>query len=152
MLKGPICYKQERVLDYGAGKGEFASLLRQTGLPVDSYDPFFGKAKTPPAHLKYSLVTCINALQNIYDWEPVFADFHRLLVPGGTLLAFTPVWDNNSETAGLLPEHWGFIAPARGDVCIASVKSLETMSARQGLNYIRESSNSFMHIFEKIDD
>ena len=152
MLKAPICGKQERVLDYGAGKGEFAALLRQTGLAVDSFDPFFGKAKVPPSHLKYSLVTCINALQNIYDWNTAFADFRRLLVPGGTLLAFTPVWDDNMETAGLLPYKWGFAAPARGDVCIASTKSLEIMAARHGLNYIRESSNTFMHIFEKTND
>ncbi len=152
LLAQEICQRQERVLDYGAGKGGFAAKLRAHGLPVDSYDPFFGRNKVPPRHLKYSLVTCLNSLNNIYDLNTAFEDFRRLLVPGGTLIAITPVHDDNPESFGVTSERWPFLVPARGDVCVCARATLRRLAESHGLNYKEENSNYFMHVFEKIND
>ena len=152
LLIDTIVQRQERVLDYAGGRGGFAAKLRAHDISADSCDPFFGKNRKPPTHLKYSLVTCLNSLNNIYDLNAAFDDFRRLLVPGGTLIVIAPVHDDNPEAFGTTPDKWPFLVPARGDVCVCAKATLRRLAVSHGLNYREENSNYFMHVFEKVND
>lgn len=152
MLARPIFQRQERVLDYGAGRGGFAAKLSAHGLLVDSFDPFFGVRKTPPIFRRYSLVTCINTFNNIYDLNSAFEDFKRLLVPGGTLIAITPTYEDHPDAFGVTPDKWPFLIPERGDVCVCSHNSLRRLALTHSLDYKEEHSNHIMHVFERTDN
>jgi 2-polyprenyl-3-methyl-5-hydroxy-6-metoxy-1,4-benzoquinol methylase len=104
--------KDARLLEFGCGTGNLASLVAAKGfrvLGVDISERFIGHAKrTYAAHqsnldfaavgfgpLPFSdtsfdcIFTCA-VLEHCYEVEKIVSDFHRLLRPGGILIIGTP--------------------------------------------------------------
>lgn len=93
-----------RVLDAGCGPGHYAAELLDRGAAVTAFDvtPAMvalaeehtgGRAKVLQADFEeplsfaadaeFDVVLCALALDYVEDWEPVFAEFARVLRPGG---------------------------------------------------------------------
>lgn len=104
--------KKARLLEFGCGTGNLASLVAAKGyntLGVDISDRFIDYANHTYAagkpNLQYRVVgfgtlpfddvsfdciyTCA-VLEHCYDVDKIIADFHRMLKPGGTLIIGTP--------------------------------------------------------------
>jgi SAM-dependent methyltransferase len=103
-----------RVLDYGCGLGQMITEGRARGLDIWGADTFEGhyaawsdelptevrdrvrkieglRADYPDAH--FDVVLSNQVLEHVRDPEASIADMHRLLKPGGTLIASFPVAD-----------------------------------------------------------
>jgi 2-polyprenyl-6-hydroxyphenyl methylase/3-demethylubiquinone-9 3-methyltransferase len=94
-----------RILDAGCGPGVYAEFLARRGALVDAVDvtpDMVALARTRLAGLgievrradlarpldwledgRFDVVLCPLVLDNIAEWQPVFAEFHRITRPGG---------------------------------------------------------------------
>jgi SAM-dependent methyltransferase len=92
-------------LDFGAGSGTFAALLRGQGLPVRCLEPdghlqnliagqgldVIGDAAAIPAG-SVDYVYSLNVLEHIEDDRAALKEIHRILRPGGRLLLYVPAF------------------------------------------------------------
>lgn len=100
---------KSRVLDYGCGRGEFCEFLRGIGFSVAGLDlspvvieynrrdfpdmEFEVTEAGQPAQFpdeSFDAIWCSEVIEHVYDVNAIFADFARLLQPGGKLLVTTP--------------------------------------------------------------
>mgnify|MGYP001047596052 CR=1 FL=1 len=97
----------EPVLDLGSGDGHFASVAFDKKLTV-GLDPWMAPtkeaverdayqllvlgegAKVPFADASFATVTSTSVLEHILDIEPVLAEVHRILIPGGKFVFCVP--------------------------------------------------------------
>ena len=87
-----------RVLDYGAGLGLGADVLRSAGLKVQTFEPFpeRWKSATPPSYRRtndipseaFDSAICLNVLNvvNRQERDRIMGELLRALVPGGVLV------------------------------------------------------------------
>jgi SAM-dependent methyltransferase len=115
-----------RVLDYGCGGGEAVALGLERGLDIwgtDTYEGYYagfssrpdakervrpiidGRADFPDQH--FAVLFSNQVLEHVTDPEAVIADMHRLLRPGGVLIAAFPVTATWYEGhTGVYFVHW----------------------------------------------
>jgi len=149
MFKDAIRSNQARVLDYGGGHGKLAQMIHdKLGLWADCYDPFYGDDAFKH-HSKYTLITCFEVMEHVYNPHPVFANFNRWLVEDGVIIMSTQTWDNNRSVFGKMPTQWENIAPRNGHVCMYSTKALEILATRHGFRYCKDRSTAFFQVLEK---
>lgn len=92
-------------LDFGAGSGTFAALLRDRGLPVRCIEPdghlqgliagqgldvIGDSTAIPDGSVDY--VYSLNVLEHIEDDRAALAEIHRMLRPGGRVLLYVPAF------------------------------------------------------------
>lgn len=101
--------KGARVLDYGCGRGEFTEYLAQLGFQATGVDlseeainfnrrdfpslewqPIFVDQPAPFDDGAFDAVWCSEVVEHVYDVNGIFAEFSRLLKPGGLLVLTTP--------------------------------------------------------------
>lgn len=76
-------------LDFGCGPGPvLADLVRDAGMSVSLYDPFFYPA-TDVLSRQYDFVTCTEVLEHLYQPAEVLRQFDHLIKPGGWLGVMT---------------------------------------------------------------
>lgn len=118
------------VLDYGAGNGRFAEVLRTSGFgSVTSYDPFSPPFSERPRR-RANLVTCFETIEHMNDPKAGAADIADLLQPGGLLLMTTMVQPANIEGQGL---GWWYAAPRNGHITLHTRASLAALWKPHGM-------------------
>lgn len=92
------------LLDIGAGSGEFVAMARKAGFGATGIEPDLGYSeyarneysadvitgKIGNATGRYDIVTLFHVLEHLRSPAEAFANFHRLLSPGGSLLVEVP--------------------------------------------------------------
>jgi SAM-dependent methyltransferase len=72
-------------LDFGCGPGPaLAEILREAGMEMVLYDPFFYPAKSALCH-QYDFITCTEVVEHLHRPAKVFSQLDGLLKPGGWL-------------------------------------------------------------------
>lgn len=121
------------VLDYGAGNGRTAELLREAGFgPVATYDPHHGNPCKPVGRT-FDIVICIEVAEHTTDPLALFDELHAYCAPDGVILFSTK--DFSSVKAPWL--HDGYVAPRNGHVSLFSRPTFETIAERLGRSYHR---------------
>ncbi|WP_406565338.1 class I SAM-dependent methyltransferase [Marinobacter litoralis] len=76
-------------LDFGCGPGPaLAAMFEEAGFPVALYDLFF-YPESAVLEQRYDFVTCTEVVEHLFEPAKVFAQFDRLLKPGGVLGVMT---------------------------------------------------------------
>ncbi|MGO1693388.1 MAG: class I SAM-dependent methyltransferase [Marinobacter sp.] len=72
-------------LDFGCGPGPaLAEMLREAGMNVVLYDPFFYPEQSALSH-QYDFITCTEVVEHLHRPAEVFRQLDGLLKPGGWL-------------------------------------------------------------------
>lgn len=72
-------------LDFGCGPGpELAGMLREAGMEMRVYDPFFHPSPEALSH-RYDFLTCTEVIEHLHQPATVFQQLDTLLKPGGWL-------------------------------------------------------------------
>lgn len=94
----------ETVLDFGAGNGTFARLLKKRGRRVECLEPdldlrsrlqkegFTTHESLTSLTLHFDTVYSINVLEHIEDDHEAVQSIHRVLKPKGILIAYVPAF------------------------------------------------------------
>ena len=119
------------VLDYGAGNGRTAELLREAGFgPVTTYDPHHGNP-VKPATAQFDIVICIEVAEHSTTPLALFDELHEYCAPDGAILFSTK---NFSTVKG----HWandGYVAPRNGHVSFYAEPTFQLIARRLGRVY-----------------
>jgi ubiquinone/menaquinone biosynthesis C-methylase UbiE len=108
------------ILDYGCGSGDVVIAGRERGLNFFGADVFYGGADSAKARIEksgwmgvaikeivdgkldfpdrqFDLVVCNQVFEHVEDLDAVLLEIHRVLKPGGDMLALFPVLDTWRE-------------------------------------------------------
>ena len=120
----------QRLLDYGAGSGKMAQLLRADGFGhVDVYDPFVAAHAQRPQG-KYACVVAAEVAEHCTDPRSVFAEWASLRADGGAILLTTLLQPTDILDQGM---NWWYIGPRNGHVSLYSRESLGALVRSLGL-------------------
>lgn len=87
-------------LDFGCGPGPaLASLLREAGMEVALYDPFFFPDASA-LRKDWDFVTCTEVAEHLHDAYAVFEQLVQMLRPGGWLGVMTCFQTDDARFAG----------------------------------------------------
>ena len=141
-------FRNKRILDYGCGKGFAVSHLKEQGLDIYGYDPYFGAYKQMPDG-KFDLITAFEVLEHSYNINDIFKMWHDRLNDGGIVYATTDLTD---RMANIQTNY--YTCPRVGHVVLHSLRSLKYIAEIHGFNVIHldrhEKTGIQAHIFTKI--
>ena len=87
-------------LDYGCGPGPaLAAMLREKGHEMASWDPLFAPDRSVLTRT-YDFITCTEVIEHLQRPRETFAEFARLLQPGGWLGLTTCFQTDDARFAG----------------------------------------------------
>ena len=119
-----------RVLDYGAGNGQFAEALRARGwTAVFAYDPFNEKHAEPPTG-KFDLITSFETVEHSPTPKETFGEIGSFLSQDALIFFTTLVQPPNVTEIGI---DWWYIGPRNGHVTLFSWHALARLLNEQGL-------------------
>lgn len=121
-----------RHLDYGAGNGTLASLLREDGWNSTAYDPFSNPEVNPDTLGRFDLVTAFEVFEHVPDIHDLMEKLSHLLAEGGMLFFATQLSDGHIQAGKRLA--WDYAAPRNGHISLYSRASLEYVARQYGFN------------------
>ncbi len=132
--------KAVSVLDFGAGNGLTAALLREAGYAsVTTYDPFQGNSECPAG--PFDIVMSIEVVEHSVKPMDLFRELSGLCHPQGVLFISTK--DFTSVKGFWLDA--GYVAPRNGHVSLFSRPNLTLIAQRLGRRF--HSLDAHRHVF-----
>lgn len=123
-----------RILDWGAGNGRTAALLREAGYAqVTEYDPFHGRQQQRPAQAAFDLVLCIEVAEHHTQPLALFAELDAWAGDAGCVLLSTRDF---GDVKGRWVDDW-YVAPRNGHLSFYSRRTLGLLAASLGRGYHR---------------
>ena len=119
------------VLDYGAGNGRTAELLREAGFgPVVTYDPHHGNP-VKPERRDFDIVLCIEVVEHSTAPLALFDELHYYCAADGVILFSTK--DFSTVKGDWLQD--GYVAPRNGHVSFFAAPTFRLIAERLGRVY-----------------
>jgi 2-polyprenyl-6-hydroxyphenyl methylase/3-demethylubiquinone-9 3-methyltransferase len=122
-----------RILDYGAGTGRVAGLLKADGFKqVDSYDPFVPEFSARPTS-RYDVIISFEVAEHCPHPAKLFQELDSLVKPEGMILFSTQLQPPEIEQIGV---NWWYIGPRNGHVSIYTKEALAKLTEPMGWRLI----------------
>jgi 2-polyprenyl-6-hydroxyphenyl methylase/3-demethylubiquinone-9 3-methyltransferase len=119
-----------RILDYGAGKGLMADLLRAMGYEqVESFDPMVDSAAGLPQG-SFDLILCFEVMEHATDPRHVVGQMVSMLRPRGMILFSTLFQPRDMDQQKL---SWWYAAPRNGHVSLFSEQAMVLLAGSFGM-------------------
>jgi 2-polyprenyl-6-hydroxyphenyl methylase/3-demethylubiquinone-9 3-methyltransferase len=126
-----------KCLDFGAGSGLFAAMMRERGFAFDAFDPYF--LSSHPSNSLYDFVTCFEVMEHSRRPLETLLQIAGYLAEGAMILFSTHIAPPGVDLS------WWYIAPRNGHFSIYSKRALWILGRRCGLQYVQISSAT--HLF-----
>ena len=156
----PILKPGMRILDVGAGSGEFLAVAQRAGYTVEGVEPdpnfaaYAKRAYGVKVHAlplqevdfgggKFDLITSWHAVEHLRDPLGAIRHLHRLLVPGGYLHLAVP----DMAEPGRTPFALFHAAHLHG----FTHETLEMMAARGGFSALEQKRSGTILLFRRLD-
>ena len=117
--KTPHGLKNKKILDFGAGTGTYADILRMKGIVVDCLEPDKTLQKTPKSKgykilnnideletESYDLIYALNVLEHIEDDNKIFSLLAKALTKKGVILVYVPAFQSLFSSMDKLVAHY----------------------------------------------
>lgn len=89
-----------RILDFGAGSGDFSKTLRSRGFDVTEYEPMrHVKTGSQDYPVLFDCIIALEVIEHIQNLQEVFAMLSRWLAPGGMLFFSTVIIEPSPDPA-----------------------------------------------------
>jgi 2-polyprenyl-3-methyl-5-hydroxy-6-metoxy-1,4-benzoquinol methylase len=133
-----------RILDYGAGSGQMAQSLRESGFTnVLNYDPFNPNYTARPEG-KFDLVVCFEVMEHTPRPRETINEIVRFLDEPGLVLFTTVFQPANILQVGT---NWWYAAPRDGHVSLYTAAAMAALLTEQ--NYKLTSLNDHVHLMHR---
>lgn len=134
--------RNQRILDYGCGNGDFVEYLRSQGYTsVRGYDPYVDRYQSKQVLEEgYDLVIAKDVFEHVEDGREVLSNWKGLLKPGGILCLTMPNADGISlKTSGMMSH----VLHQPYHLHIPSIAALSSLGAEIGLEVISIKADSY---------
>ena len=101
-----------KCLDFGAGSGLFAAMMRERGFAFDAFDPYF--LSSHPSNSLYDFVTCFEVMEHSRRPLETLLQIAGYLAEGAMILFSTHIAPPGVDLS------WWYIAPRNGHFSIYS--------------------------------
>lgn len=124
-----------RILDYGAGSGEFEKEMRARGYSdVISFDPYSSSSSRRAPEGLFDIVVLSEVVEHAPNPLRLLRQVCQSLSPSGTVIVGQSL---QPEDIDRIRGRWWYIGPRNGHVCFFSEKTFMLMAAKVGLTYYR---------------
>ena len=144
MLRSFLFNKRDDVigLDYGAGNGRTAFLMRERGWIYDSFDPYGYTDISPDRINRYNFCSAIEVFEHLTDPIAALSAILEKCDPNKLIIMISTAASDGaiSSQTGL---SWWYAAPRNGHVSLYSSQSFQVLAARAGLSCVFVKSGPF---------
>ena len=134
-------------LDYGGGNGKLSDLLRHSNWNSRSYDPFPDDVPMDFNAGTFNLITVFEVFEHVPNPLTMMDNIVKALSPAHGIVLFSTL-----ASDGFIKQNerltWWYVAPRNGHIGIHSLKSLQILGERFGLEF--RSLSPGVHAYFKI--
>jgi hypothetical protein len=132
-----------RILDYGAGTGQFAKRMSELGFShVESYDPF--SIPNKPSG-RFDIVTCTEVIEHIPSPSTALQDMRSFLADQACIILGETLQPIDIDT---IRGNWWYVAPRNGHVSTFADRTLAILAERMGLIFHRGAGHHILRTSE----
>jgi SAM-dependent methyltransferase len=118
-----------RVLDYGAGEGQFAARMNENGYHVESFDPI-NRPERPDG--RFDIITCFEVFEHSPNPLQMMDDLMSFLAPDGCVVFSQTLQPANIEQ---IRGSWWYCGPRNGHCSFYEGRTLRLIAERYGMTY-----------------
>ncbi|HEY5234454.1 MAG TPA: glycosyltransferase [Verrucomicrobiae bacterium] len=132
----------EQVIDFGCGQGETARFLRAQDINAVGIDQDTALQLKDIADESVDGIMMVEVVEHLYDPQPIFQQFSRVLKPGGGIYLESSFADGKELAT------WAYLDPAIGHCTVHSIRSISILAGKNGFG-ISWLNPNVCHIFKK---
>ena len=125
-------FETARILDYGAGGGQFAERMAALGFrSVESYDPFSIPSRPKG---RFDIVTCFEVIEHIPSPVAAMNDIQSFLYDHGCIVLSEVIQPPDIDR---VRGNWWYVAPRNGHLSTFADRTLVALADRHGMVFHR---------------
>jgi glycosyltransferase involved in cell wall biosynthesis/ADP-heptose:LPS heptosyltransferase/chemotaxis methyl-accepting protein methylase len=133
-LMGALSYRPEKLVDFGCGHGETTRFLQSKGFNVVGIDQDTEVQLGDLGGESVDGILMVEVIEHLYEPHGIFAQFKRILKPGGVIYVEGSFADNKNLV------EWPYLDPAIGHCTLHTLRSMALIAAKNGfkLNWMSQ--------------
>ena len=126
------------ILDFGCGQGEFVAEVNARGRRCRGIDQHTELQLRDVPDASIDAINLVEVIEHLYAPREIFAEFQRVLKPGGIVHIETSIVDGQGDLTG-----WDYLDPRIGHCLVHSSRSLEILGERTAFKLLKCNNNVF---------
>ena len=126
------------ILDFGCGQGEFVEFANSHGRHCRGIDHNTELQLRDLADDSIDVINLVEVVEHLYSPREIFAQFRRVLRPGGVVYIETSIVDGHDDL-----QNWEYLDPRIGHCLVHSTRSLGILAESASLQAEKHSNNVF---------